>query len=56
MKAFITVALAGVVAAQANSGADCPALPGGVKMGPAIPMVKADIPTGCAKFEVLVGT
>jgi hypothetical protein len=35
--------------------ASCPALPKEASLGPAVEMIKADVPTGCSDLEVLVG-
>jgi hypothetical protein len=38
-----------------KQGANCQALPGGVKMGPGVAIKPEDIPSGCSAFEILVG-
>jgi len=52
MKSALLFLLAGLANAQAPL--DCPANPAGMRMGPAVPIVAADIPAGCSAFEVLV--
>jgi hypothetical protein len=42
---------------QGSSGSACDPKnsPAGLGLGTGVPMVKADIPTGCSDFEILVG-
>lgn len=51
----LAFAAAAMAAPAPKERAVCPQIPGNAVLGPAVPMVPANIPIGCSAYEVLVG-